>query len=845
MPLLGSVGNARRTSSRAQCELSGGAVEATPGTAWWPAAAAAAEGAVQVCKTASGSDATSGSLPTSSSLLDLLATVRRALSAADSLAALSRVSSRGSEEFRWDATLPTSNSGGECVSASAAYLQTILAAVATLAESQHIDLENAVRCRIRSLALQEHSLLGFPAAAHGCAPADGVDAAAGHDMGHEKHARPGVVEEGQQPALDAQETDREPFRVLSAEALAADMAPRSRVADGGAESHSCSDMDLFSAAAAMAAVLGVDVAGGPEDVQCAAPVEAAASNAPAPPPPCVAAVAHGQAPRRAPAEGQAHHRPAEQHPRPMPATATATAGDVDAGAPPIQCTAAACASQPSPPEARDGNVAEAERVPTRRSEFSPPTRPPQAATSRCASHAVGISSNQLAAVVAGEGGDECVATFSVADGRSSGSAGAAGAPLARELATAAGADGGGVAPIPTAADRLAASAALLGLAAHNTAARRQVADSAGGPLVPLPSPQPPRPHSAPPLLRGALHPILFPTAGRTASPQLRLENDMGASSLPENVAAAPGACGLRPSAELSAGAPRGSRPCLPRREATSSSWTPPVSVSGDAAEEQRARRQEEDAAACSQTDNRAAVGLPVGGGGLLPLTSSTPPLAPEGTLRQEQQQQCEVSAMSAVTVSVSPFLPCDEFTPSSRWSDEVSAAPMTTPTPTPTPTPPAANATLSVLRATVPSTLPAAAEQMDEGAKPEVAVPRGTAAAAPPVEDDCPRATSQEADTVGSWTAMTPTPSVPPQGGSRATTNIATVASESGRSSTSVAATPDENAGNTQSLPPPEARGSAPPHQALLRGDGERRASPGGRRFPYGLLLLQQLLQEQ
>ncbi|ESL05357.1 hypothetical protein TRSC58_06997 [Trypanosoma rangeli SC58] len=885
MPAVEMTCKSRGMRSCTHVEADGEAVEqAEGGGGWWPAVAADEEGCLPSLKAGIGD-------------CELLATVRRALCAADSLASFSGAMACSGSEVQGDAASPFSNSGSEDMRASSVYLQAILAAVVTLAESQHIDLENAVRSRVRSLALHEQTLLGRLGAAGRHPPtAAGVeddDATPGDRAEHTKHTHPRRAQEGEQRQHAAPYVERSD--AASAKATVnvmpddarmshacdgSDSAPQNHLENRSAERHPCSDDDLFLAVKVMAAALGVEVSGGPEDVQVTSAstvsphtsgmplVEAEIFHRPASLP-CVAGVTGTVASQSVDAESQAQYRLEGLYPRPMQPT-TAAAADSHSGAAPIPHTAAVWVSQtpPQPPHAmRKDGVEEAWRISTRHCEAILPTESAHAVTSHCALHVCDQAAD-------GEEDDKGVAFVSVAsvtDGLNAYTATtgtsvmraaevSADASLERGLAVTSGSERGGVAPISTVAGGSAASETLFDQEAHSTVARLQEAASTGC-LVASLSRLPPKPSAWPLCPRRTRYTSVLSTAGwlmhearpdtianSVASLPMRLGHNPGAFSPPENVAAAHVAYDPHQSAEL--GSPRHARPNLfCSGEAAASSWTLPLSLGSDTAGE-GAQKQEDDAADVSQVDSGTSMELTVGVMSLLPVSATTSPLAKKGNLQLQLQQQCEASATSAVTVNVSPFLPCEESTPSFRWSEEA-AAPTTTTTVTAMTT----NAVVtSVLCPAVPSAL-SATGHVDEGSNLDLAVPRNTAAGeegAALVEGDCSCTTSQEVEGVCDVTATTPTlssrthapPSTPLQDGSRATANIATVVSESCRSSISIGVT-TEDADSAQPMPPTEAERSEPPQQTSLWEENEQHARSSGVVFPYGLLLLQQLLQEE
>ncbi|RNF07373.1 hypothetical protein TraAM80_03342 [Trypanosoma rangeli] len=828
--------------------------------------------------------------------LELLATVQRALGAADSLAMLSGAISCSGSEAQGDTASPFSSSGSEDMSASSAYLQAILAAVVTLAESQHIDLENAVRNRVRSLALDDQSLLGHLVAEGLHAPmaagAEDVDSTPSDRAEHTKHTQPRRAQEGKQrqpSAPYAERSDVTSAKVtvdvtlddarMSHACDGSDSVPQNHLDNRSAERHSCGGDDFFLDVTVMAAALGVEVAGGPEDVQVTPAsnvpphasgvllVGAESSYRPASLP-CVAGVTAAMASQRADAETQVQCRLEGQYPRPT-RTTTAAAADVHSGAAPMPCTAAVGASQASlqPTHAvRNDGVEEAWRISTRHCEAILPTESAHAVTSHCALHVCDQAEDV-------EEDDEDMAFLSVAsvtDGLSAYTATtgtsamrtavvSADAPLERGLAVTSGNEGGGVAPISTMAGGSAASETLFGQeAAHSTVARLQETASTGC-LVGSLSRLSPKPSAWPPFPRRMQYPSLLPATGwlmhearpdtiadTAASLSMRLGHIPGAFSPPDNVVTAHVPYDSHQRAEL--GSLPHARPNLfCGEEAAALSWTLPVSLGSDTAEG-HAQKQEDGAADVSHVDSKSSMELTMGVMSLLPV-SSTSPLAKKRNLQLQLQQQCEASATSAVTVNVSPFLPCEESTPSFYWGEEAAA-----PTTTTTVTAMATNAVTCVLCPAVPSAL-SATEHVGESANPEVAVLRNTAVGeggAAPVEGDCLCTTSQGVEGVCAVTATTPTqstrthapPSTPLQDGFHATANIATVVSESCRSSISVGVTA-EDADIAQPMPSTEAERSEPPHQTSLWAESEQRARPSGVIFPYGLLLLQQLLQER
>ncbi|RNF21769.1 hypothetical protein TcG_03090 [Trypanosoma cruzi] len=870
---------------------------------------------------------------------DSLVTIQRALYAADCLASLSAASTWSGEYLKRENTSFISNSGGDDACTAAAYLQVIFSAILSVAESQQIDLECAVRCCIRSLALEEELLRGDASLTHqsfsASAGTDSVDSNRAHHVDDDKHSHQRHLKEGKQQQQEEQqllpgfqidcEGHKDEFPAekgamgQTKDAAAIDVRSdrmhagvRMNVsldgADGEGRDHlkdpnvkviPICDSDPLSPLVYGTNTFG-DMASAPRSTSPPLPIATIPmgeeSYSLLAPPSCVAEMSSKEISRSGSPGNAAGRHTKEPHPRQMQevmATGVKSSNDV-----PTLHVSNAFATHFFQRKKTETSVHEEkqEKLSFRsRLEAIMPKEPPQEPAGYCTSHVTGVSSKETIGVDAAdasekEGNVTSCSVASVAAGPNAYAAAKAAAEgnsvmgekwlaaessLEKGFFTPEGIEGRSVVFPPT--TEYVPSLLVMddSLGAGDTTNRVQEEIPHVSSDVSL-STTAPKTSGSPPFPKMTSSSFLFSntelqtneslllTTDNTAvSLRMDVKNDMGILSTSGNVVSSDTTDPLHQGAEK--GSPSCAKPHSSRaEEASFLSWVLPLGATSICSEE-HVREKEGGTVGVSRKEGKISIDIPATVTDLVPVNSITSPLLqqnrvyyqppPQQQQQQQQQQQSDFSAGSAATVTVSPFLPCEESSPSFHWMDDIVVAPMTMTT-----------TTTTTLRSVLPLSEVSAqstTQQMDEKERRDVGIlsssgPVESVGRTPTEETSLPLKNDYlllnlcHADEEGGGTAKTSTPSATtavapstlPQGDFHAMSNHATVPSECNRSAGIDCSMLEKNLKNMRQPIAARVQRDEPSQIPSLHEDSCQDNESNEMMVPYGLLLLQQLLYE-
>ncbi|KAF8280104.1 hypothetical protein TcYC6_0000620 [Trypanosoma cruzi] len=869
---------------------------------------------------------------------DSLVNIQRALYAADCLASLSATSTWSGEYLKRETTLSTSNNGGDDACTAAAYLQVIFSAILSVAESQQIDLECAVRCCIRSLALEEELLRGDASLMHhsfsASAGTDSVDSNRAHHVDDDKHSHQRHEKEGKQQQQQEEQQLLPGFQIdckghkdefpaekgtmgqtkdaaainvrsdrmhagvrMNVSLDGADGEGRDHVKDPNVKVIPICDSDPLSPLVYGTTAFG-DMASAPRSTSPPPPIATIPTGEESysllAPPSCVAEMSSKEISRSGSPGNAAGRHAKEPHSRQM--QEVMAAGVKSSNEVPTLHASNAFATHFSPRRRTETSVHEEkeEQLSFRsRLEAIMPKEPPQELAGYRTSHVTGVSSKETIGMDAAdasekEGNVTSCSAASVAAGPNAYAAATAAAEgnsvmgekwlaaessLEKGFFTPEGIEGRSVVFPPT--TEYVPSLLVMddSLGAGDTTNRVQEeiphvsSDVSLSTTAPKISGSPPFPKMTPSsfLFSNTELPtsesLLLNTDNTAVSLRVDVKNDMGILSTSGNVVSSDTRDTFHQGAET--GSPSCAKPHSSRaEEASFLSWVLPLGVTGICSEE-HVREKEGDTVGVSWKEGKISIDIPATVTNPVPVNSITSPLLQQNRFycqpppppQQQQQQQSDVSAGSAATVTVSPFLPCEESSPSFRWMDDIVVAPMTMTTTTTT----TLRSVLPLSEVSAQSTI----QQMDENEKREVGIlsssgPVESVGRTPTEETSLPLKNEYlllnlcHADEEGGGAAKTSTPSATtavapstlPQGDSHAMSNHATVPSECNRSAGIDRSMLEKNLKNMRQPVAARVQRDEPSQIPSLHEDSCQDNESNEMMVPYGLLLLQQLLYE-
>ncbi|EKF26274.1 hypothetical protein MOQ_010044 [Trypanosoma cruzi marinkellei] len=890
---------------------------------------------------------------------DSLMTIQRALYAADCLASVSAAaaSTWSGEYLKRETTSSTSNSGSDDACTVAAYLQVIFSAIVSVAESQQIDLECAVRCCIRSLALEEELLRrdapltchSFPASAG----TGSVESNRAHHADDDKHSHQGHVKEGKQqpqPQSQSQEQqqlvpgfqmgckgDKDEFPAEK-KGVMGQMKDDASINVRAGQMHSGVRMDLSLdgvnderrdqvedpnvkvipicdndplSPLVYGATAFADIASAPRSTSPPRPIATIPmgeeSYSLLAPPSCVAGMSSKEMSRSGSPGNVAGRHTQEPHPRQIQEAMTVGVKSSNEMSTLHASNAFASHFPPQRRTERSGHeeeekevegVVEQQQQQSSKSclEAIMPTEPPQEPICHRTRHATGVSNKETTSVDAPDAFEKegNVASCSVASVAGGPNGYAAATPAAAAAAvgnsvmeekwlsaesslekgcfSSEGIEGKTVVFPPTTEcvpsllvmdDSLGAFDTTNRVQEENPHASSDVSLSTTAPKT---SGSPPFPkmtssffiYSNTELPTGeSLH---FTTDNTVASLRVDVKNDKDKLSASGNVVSSNTTDPLHQDVETAS--PSFAKPHSSRaEEASVSSWALPLDVTGVGSEE-HVREKEGDTVDVSWKESKISIDIPTTVTNPVTINSITSPLLQPNRFyyQQQQQQQSDVSVGSAATVTVSPFLPCEESSPSFRWMDDVVVvAPMTMTT--------AATTTTATLRSMLPFSEVSAEstiQRMDENEKRDVGIlsnvgpgefvgRTSTEEMSLPLKNDGCLLNLSHADGEGGDATRTSTPSATPavepsklpRQDSHAISNHATVRSECSRSPGSDGSMFEKNFKHIRQSVMARVRREESSQIPSLREDSCQDNESNETMVPYGLLLLQQLLYER